>query len=463
MRKTRKIISVIITIALVFSMIIGNITFVFAQESGSSVDTAELEELYNRYKDVERGTYSHGSWMYFKDALDFAYWVLYESEEITADMVDWAHVYLKSAYPTLEEYDGSPVDFSALESAYNKYKDVKQENYNQASWNYFMDALEEARLMLYEYEFLHQRNIDSSLEILEEAHSGLEEGEPNFTQLEEVYNQYKDLEQGDYNQGSWSMFEQMLNWVKDLLTDPYERESATQSYIDSLLEELLMYFERLETGDPDLKGLEQLFDQFNQEYKDINPEKFLTNPGDIELFEYIISYVPFYLDDYREYATHYETDELIQSIKELQEKLTKTNDDANPNPKEEEEDNPEQDGKSDPKGDEGDPAKEGNGGSKEEQDDPVQDDNSGSEEKDNHLDSDSKTFQNQATDKNGLENRVDVSRKTAKEYVPDNLLPNTSTNNYNMMVLGLIFIVEGIFLYLYFNFLSFLRRRFNLF
>ena len=66
------------------------------------------------------------------------------TDEADEESVEWVYEYLAIAPAFLEEHDGSSVDLSALENAYNTYKNVKQENYNDISWKYFMNALEEA-------------------------------------------------------------------------------------------------------------------------------------------------------------------------------------------------------------------------------------------------------------------------------------------------------------------------------
>lgn len=472
MKRVKRIVVAIITVVLIFGMLAGNITFVFAQSSDLSVMIDDLEKLYNEKKEIKRGTYTHYSWAYFQDALQHAKQVLDHRDEADEEIVDWAYEYLATAPAFLEEHDGSSVDLSALENAYNTYKNVKQENYNDVSWKHFTDALEEARKMLYEYEYILQIDVDRTLNSLETAYERLEEGEPDFTKLEETYNQYKDLEQGDYNLGSWSMFEQALRWIETLLTDPYERESATQWRIDYELEDFLMTVERLETGEPDLTELEQLFHQFKEEYKDINPEELLSSQDDIELFETIMYHVPLYLSDYREYATHYETEELILDIIDLKTKLTNSSVDEE-NSKEEEEDNPTQEGNDD-SNEEDKITQDGNNGhgSKDEltsiqTDSKEEDDNTTKPSLQNkgngNSDTNNNISKNLVTDKTDLDNNPSALNKNIQDSPLGQLLPNTSTNHYNMMVLGLIIIVEGIFLYLYFNFISFLRRRFNLF
>lgn len=463
LKKFNKFIVVVITISLISTLILGNIKFVFAEDYISPNKTIEdLEKLYNERKNTERGTYTHASWQYFQNALGMAKSVLEHREEVTQADIDWAYEYLATA--VLEEHDGSEVDISALEEAYHTYKDVEQGNYNNISWRIFTEALEEARKMIYEYTYIEQHIVDRALYDLEEAYEGLEEGEPDISKLEEVYNQYKDLEQGNYNKGSWTYFQQALSWLNTLLTDPFERDYLTQARIEYELEYFLDIVNRLETGEPDLTELEQLFEDFKEKYEDIDPEEYFAYSDDVDLFESIMYYVPIYLYDEREYATHYETDELIGDIKYLMSLLEyeETTEDKNNDSNDKTNEN-------------------------EQLEDQINDSSNSQKNeeeinKNNNTNDGDKNITATERNKNNTNNHSNNADSTNSDrsehialnnnsFVPKNVqntplgkvLPITSTEHYNMLVLGILFVIEGIFLYLYFSLLKYLRRRFNLF
>src|SRR5699024_7725819 len=52
---------------------------------------------------------------------------------------------------------------------------------------------------------------------------------------------------------------------------------------------------------------------------------------------------------------------------------------------------------------------------------------------------------------------------TVKDARDKYVLPHTASDNYKYIVTGVLMIVEGLFLYGYFRFFSFLRTRFDLF
>lgn len=78
------------------------------KEAEKPVDKSELEEAYNKYKDLKNDGYTENSWKTFKNALDAAKAVL-EYEDATAEQVDAALAQLEKAVSGLKK---APIDGS---------------------------------------------------------------------------------------------------------------------------------------------------------------------------------------------------------------------------------------------------------------------------------------------------------------------------------------------------------------
>lgn len=485
MRRFKKLGISIITAILVLGILSSNLTLVTAEEDDVKITIEDLQELYNDRKQIERGTYTQASWDYFQDALQQAKMVLANPDEVDQSGLEFVYEFLAVSKPFEDDkHDGNDPDFSALEQTYNEYKDIEQGDYNEPSWENFQYYLQEAYKTLYEYTYLTQNYVDQRLYWLEDSYIQLEEGEPNIAKLEAIYDEYKDIEQGDYIKGTWSPFEHNLNRIKNSLETQREGESLTNHFIDYLIDELIKSYNELETSIPDLTELQDAFIQFEEEYGNINPEKTFTDSDDIELYEYVMEFIPELIDD-PEYATQKEVNEFLQNLAELREKIEHPNkdddeieDDGSSNNNDDDEkdnnnsdnnSNEDDDGKTDDssKNDNDNKIKDDSSteNKDKEDDESFQNDDNDEEDKSSTNDDDKKD--GSSPNKDGEDNVTttvsdnDDSNNTFKEAVQKHILPDTASDHYNTIVSGMILIVVGSFLYVYYSLYSFVRKRFN--
>ncbi|MDU4937208.1 MAG: glycoside hydrolase family 2 TIM barrel-domain containing protein [Clostridium sp.] len=126
-------------------------------------------------------------------------------------------------------------DKSELENLYNANKDKEQGNYTDESWAKFVEALENAKEVLDNTEAT-QEEVNTAKSALEKAISGLSEKEEvvDKSELENLYNENKDKEQGNYTDESWAAFVKALENAKEVL----DNTEATQEEVNTAKSEL---------------------------------------------------------------------------------------------------------------------------------------------------------------------------------------------------------------------------------
>ena len=225
-----------------------------------------LRELYDSVKDVERNNYTEDSYAAFTRALDKAKSVL-NGEDVTQAEVDEAYDALQKAYGDLEE-SAPEVDRTSLENLYNLYKDTEQGDYTDDSYQAFRDALNAAKAVL-DNEDVTQKDVDAALADLQEAYNALAEKQPDTpeadkTNLENLYNIYKDVEQGSYTEDSYQTFAKALESAKTVLDDP----DADQAEVDEAYDALRLAYAGLETDSDDQTvrkdKLQELYDSVRE-------------------------------------------------------------------------------------------------------------------------------------------------------------------------------------------------------
>ncbi len=137
------------------------------------VNKDQLIHLYTKYKDYQKGNYTEESWNKFIEALEQGKKVL-DDETASQAVVDLAINTLESAVTGLEVKQ-EIVDKSRLLNAYNKYKNLKQGEYTEASWKVFDDAREQAKYVL-DHNESTQNDTDNAYQALLNAFKGLTTG-----------------------------------------------------------------------------------------------------------------------------------------------------------------------------------------------------------------------------------------------------------------------------------------------
>ena len=203
------------------------------------VDKSELQNLYDANSGKEQGNYTDESWKSFTTALEAAKAVL-DNEAATEEQVAAATTALEEAVKGLTEKEPEPVpvDKSELQKLYDANSGKEQGNYTDESWKVFETALESAKAVL-DNANATEKMVQAAAEALKAAVDGLTEKtvdpEPtptpstkvDKTNLSRLYEQYKDMKQGNYTDASYKAFTTALEAAKTVL----EAEAPTQEEV----------------------------------------------------------------------------------------------------------------------------------------------------------------------------------------------------------------------------------------
>ena len=142
------------------------------------------------------------------------------------------------------------IDTTALQSAVDSANALDADDYTEGSYADVKEALEAAEAMLADP--TSQEEVDAALAALTEAVNGLEEKpdvEVSKDALQNLYDQYKDTEQGSYTDESYAAFTEALENAAAVLAD----ENATQADVDHAFNALNSAAEALteKTENPD--------------------------------------------------------------------------------------------------------------------------------------------------------------------------------------------------------------------
>ena len=212
---------------------------VSGQEAPESepVDKSKLQNLYDANSGKEQGNYTDESWKSFTTALEAAKAVL-DNEAATEEQVAAATTALEEAVKGLTEKEPEPVDKSELQKLYDANSGKEQGNYTDESWKVFETALESAKAVL-DNANATEKMVQAAAEALKAAVDGLTEKtvdpEPtptpstkvDKTNLSRLYEQYKDMKQGNYTDASYKAFTTALEAAKTVL----EAEAPTQEEV----------------------------------------------------------------------------------------------------------------------------------------------------------------------------------------------------------------------------------------
>ena len=203
-----------------------------ALQEGVSLDTVQLEALYNEYKDKDECIYTISSWAKLKEAL-YQTKTLIESDlsTITLNKLNQTLLNLKKAAVDLAEIG----DKSDLRVLYNLHKGKIESDYRLASWKTFSIALSEANRLL------DIVDNDVSIEQLESAFAKLEKAAAdlinvtNKSSLQALYDANKNMNKVEYTEQSWNVFMTAFNEAKSVLFDT----NAKQEEINAAEKKLL--------------------------------------------------------------------------------------------------------------------------------------------------------------------------------------------------------------------------------
>ena len=136
-----------------------------------------------------------------------------------------------------------PVNKDALRDLYNLYKDMTQGNYTNSTWENFTKALDHAKDVLDDSKAT-QEQVNNAKQTLQDAFDLLTE-RADTQKLQDLYDRYKDMEQGDYTDRTWDIFEKALNDAKHALAD----DNISQAEVDAAEKALQEAIDQLSVTD----------------------------------------------------------------------------------------------------------------------------------------------------------------------------------------------------------------------
>ena len=193
-----------------------------------SVDKSLLAEAVEKAEAVYaagQDGYTEESWNTFVQALDSAKAVL-NNEDAGQAQVDTARVLLEQA---IEDLTHIQLDYAELQELYDRYADLSPEGYTEESYRALQSALEQAAALL-ENGADSQQQVDDAATALRSAAESLESA-VDKSALQQKYEEYVRLEQGNYTDDSWAAFEKALDQAAAVLNDA----AADQNTVDNAL------------------------------------------------------------------------------------------------------------------------------------------------------------------------------------------------------------------------------------
>ena len=198
------------------------------------IDTAALQEAVNSAGALAAEDYTAASYAEVEDALEAAEAML--ADPVSQEKVDAAAEALQSAVQNL-------VSIAELRDYCAEHAEYTEDAYTEESYAAYAEAFEAAQAVL-EKTDASQDEVDAALAALTEAVNGLEE-KPDVTvskdALQNLYDQYKDTQQGSYTDESYAAFTDALENAAAVLAD----ENATQTDVDNALNALSSAVESL--------------------------------------------------------------------------------------------------------------------------------------------------------------------------------------------------------------------------
>ena len=213
-----------------------------AEEPEPEIDTTALQSAVDSAKALDAGDYTEGSYADVKEALDVAEAML--ADPTSQEEVNAAAAALQSAVENL-------VSIAELREYCAGHADYTEDAYTAESYAAYEEAFAAAQEVLGKAD-ASQEEVDAALAALTEAVNGLEEKpdvEVSKDALQNLYDQYKDTEQGSYTDESYAAFTEALENAAAVLAD----ENATQADVDNAFNTLNSAAEALteKTENPD--------------------------------------------------------------------------------------------------------------------------------------------------------------------------------------------------------------------
>ena len=195
--------------------------------SAPAVDLEELREAVNQANALEAEDYTAGSYADVQAALDTASAQL--GSPTSQDDVDAACNALRTALQNL-------VSIAELRDYCEEHADYTEDAYTEESYAAYEEAFAAAETVLGNADATGQE-VAGALAALQEAVEGLEK-KPDVgiskDELQNLYNQYRETEQGNYTEESYAALQDALERAAEVLAD----ENASQTDVDEAVNAL---------------------------------------------------------------------------------------------------------------------------------------------------------------------------------------------------------------------------------
>lgn len=153
------------------------------------------------------------------------------------------------------------VDKTNLEAVYNQYKDEENTGYTEETWAAFEEARAKAKEVLDDAD-AGQDAVDNAVTALQDAYAGLKKEDPSQvdkTALQNLYDQYKEIEQGNYTDESYQALQAALTQALEVLNNEDADADAVTAAVAALNDAKAKLEEKPAPEPADKSELLQLF------------------------------------------------------------------------------------------------------------------------------------------------------------------------------------------------------------
>ncbi|MDE6363592.1 MAG: FIVAR domain-containing protein, partial [Lachnospiraceae bacterium] len=218
-----------------------------------STDFTALNQLIAACDNLRQDNYTEESWKPFAQALAAAKETAADTNA-TQKEIDDAKEQLQNAFDALRELPtASGVDFTELNKLIAVCESLSKDNYTEASWNPFMEALKAAKEVSGNTQ-AKQEEVDNAYQNLKSAQDNLEPLQTagaDFTELNKLIAAYEGLNKESYTEETWSIFAEALQKARDIAADA----NASQTEVDNAKDALQAAFDSLRAKPEIREGL----------------------------------------------------------------------------------------------------------------------------------------------------------------------------------------------------------------
>ena len=197
------------------------------------VDKSELEQAIADAKKIDKDIYTTSTYNAMKEAHDRAEEFV-DSDTVTQIQVNDALKTLNDAIKALVKR-GDVNEAKALIEALEG-ETLKEADYSLASWKTYVTAKTALEKAIFDNSNVSEAEMKTLIDALNDAKANLEKVivSVDKTELENLYNSYKDKKNDGYTEASWNKFQNALSAVKEILNNPNASKTQISDVTDQL-------------------------------------------------------------------------------------------------------------------------------------------------------------------------------------------------------------------------------------